>query len=154
MIYSRANGSHPPARWALPLGMVLLNWTVALGQTSLPQVAPTVESASADDLQQTLAEELKSLVDPTVMQRRVWLETEWNNYKGGVNGLEETLGGLWAWRVAPKQDWGVRLKVPYEWHMAGDAAGDTDKQGLGDLKLATGTAFRLSKSWRTALGLE
>jgi len=154
MIYSRKNGTHPPARWAWGLAIVPLSWTAALGQRPLPQVASTVESASADDHQQTLAQELTSLNDPTVMQRRVWTETEWDNYKGGVNGLEETIGGLWAWRVAPKQDWGVRLKVPYEWHMAGDAAGDTGKQGLGDLKLATGTAFHLSKFWRTAFGLE
>ena len=33
-------------------------------------------------------------------------------------------------------------------------AGDSNEQGLGDLKLAAGTAFRLSDSLRTAAGLE
>jgi len=154
MTCSRANVSHVPAPWALPLGLVLLSWTAAMGQTPLQQIAPTVESASTNADQQTIVKELKSLNDPTVMRRRVWLETEWSDYKHGVNHVEETLGGLWAWRVSTNMDWGVRLKVPYEWHMAGDAAGDLDRQGIGDLKLATGTAFRLSKTWRTALGLE
>ncbi len=33
------------------------------------------------------------------MKRRVWLETQWDDYKGGIHNVEETLGGLWAWRV-------------------------------------------------------
>ena len=108
--------------------------------------------SSASEL--VIAEELKELTDPTILTRRVWLETEWNKYRGGVNDVEETLGGLWAWRVSTNQDWAVRVKVPYEWHMAGDAADDSDENGLGDIKLATGTAFRLSERWRIGGGLE
>jgi hypothetical protein len=140
--------------WALRPAMLFLGGTIALGQTPLPQAAPRSDSPSTDAIEQTVAKDLKSLTDPTVMRRRLWLETEWSDYKGGVNHVEETLGGLWAWRVSTNMDWGVRFKVPYEWRLGGDAVGDSDKHGLGDFKLATGTAFRLSKPWRTALGLE
>jgi len=94
------------------------------------------------------------LEDPTILVRRAWLETEWNKYRDGSSGVEETLGGLWAWRVSADQDWAVRLKVPYDWRVAGDNANESDEQGLGDVKVATGTAFRLSESWRAGGGLE
>jgi hypothetical protein len=79
---------------------------------------------------------------------------EWNKFNHGRHDVEETLGAVWAWRVSDRQDWAVRLKVPFEFHVAGDAVGDSDRQGLGDIKLATGTAFRLGESWRTAIGVE
>ncbi len=109
---------------------------------------------AAPDEQQAIAEELKSQEDPTILKRRVWSDTEWNSYEGGSQDIEETLGTLWAWRVSDHQDWAVRLKVPFEFHVAGDDPADSDQQGLGDIKLGTGTAFRLGETWRTALGLE
>ena len=48
----------------------------------------------------------------------------------------------------------MRLKVPFEFHFAGDAAGESDDQGLGDIKLATGTAYRFNESWRAGGGIE
>jgi hypothetical protein len=102
----------------------------------------------------TPAEELKELTDPTIVKRRAWLETEWNNYSDGSHDLEETLGGLWSWRIAEHQDWAVRLKMPYKWHVAGDSPGDSNENGWGDLQLATGTAFRLGERWRLGGGLE
>jgi hypothetical protein len=39
-------------------------------------------------------------------------------------------------------------------HRAGDVPGDANEQGLGDLKLATGTAVRFSDSRRAAIGVE
>jgi len=66
--------------------------------------------------------------------------------------VEETLGALWAWRLSASQEWAVRLKVPYEWRIASDRG--TSQQGLGDLKLAIPTSFRLGQSWRAAAGLE
>jgi hypothetical protein len=97
---------------------------------------------------------LKSLEDPTILKRRVWIDTEWSRFKDSSDDLEFTMGGLWAWPVSENQDWAVRAKVPVKFHRAGDAAGDTDKGGPGDIKLAVGTAFRLSPSLRTAIGLE
>jgi len=102
----------------------------------------------------TITEEIKSLEDPTILKRRMWLDSEWNKFKDGSNDVEETLGGLWAWPVSANQDWAVRLKVPMKFHFAGNANGDSNTQDLGDIKLATGTAFRLSESWRTGGGLE
>jgi hypothetical protein len=112
------------------------------------------EPADVSGEDQRATKELKALEDPTVLLRRVWLETEWNNYTDGSNDVEETLGGFWSWRVSANQEWAVRLKVPYEWHIAGDTPGDSNEKGLGDIKVKTGTAFRLSDSWRAGAGLE
>jgi hypothetical protein len=117
-------------------------------------VLRATEPASASADEKTISEELKGLEDPTILKRRVWLETEWNKFKDGSSDVEQTLGGLWAWGVSSNQDWAVRFKVPLEMHFAGHAAGDSDKQGLGDIEVATGTAFRLSDSWRAGGGLE
>jgi hypothetical protein len=133
------------------LAAALLGTTAGGGSATILGAA---EPAKVSAEPPTRAEELKSLEDPTILKRRLWLETEWNKYEDGSHDVEETLGGLWAWRVGAQQDWAVRLKVPYKWHVAGDAAGDSDAHGWGDLQVATGTAFRLSEQWRAAGGLE
>jgi hypothetical protein len=133
------------------------NWPVVLATILLVGMAATLRAAERGSLSYetpTPAEELKGLGDPTILKRRLWLETEWNKFRDGSHTVEETLGGLWAWRVAERQDWGVRLKVPYIWHVAGEGVGDSDANGLGDLQFATGTAFHLGQSWRAAGGLE
>lgn len=122
----------------------------ALGQPGMLHSA----QAALDAEEQAAAKELKAREDPTILESRVWTDTEWNKYKGARNNIEETLGGLWAWRVSDRQDWAVRLKVPYEWHLAGDDPGDSDESGLGDIKLATGTALHLNESWRAGGGVE
>jgi hypothetical protein len=137
-----------PTKHAL---LLILGATAAAGLT--PAMC-SAESAAAGANEQTITKELKAQEDPTILIRRIWSDTEWDKYKDGSHDIEETLGVLWAWRVSNSQEWGLRLKVPFEFHIAGDAAGDSDKQGLGDVKLATGTAFRLSESWRTAVGIE
>jgi len=152
MIRFRSNVSRLPAQWVLRLCVVLLGSPIAWGQTSPPQVEVSNEPDSIDAEHHTTTQELKGLSDPTILKRRVWLETEWNKYDGGTHGVEETLGGLWSWRLSPIQEWAVRLKVPYEWRIANN--GRLSDQGLGDIKLATGTALRLSRSWRAAAGLE
>jgi len=131
--------------------LLILGATVAAGMT--PAIC-SAESAIAGANEQTITDELKEQQDPTILARRIWFDTEWNKYKGGRNDIEETLGVLWAWRVSDSQEWAVRFKVPFKFHFAGDAAGDSNEQGLGDIKLGTGTAFRLSESWRTAAGVE
>jgi hypothetical protein len=152
MIRFRSNVSRLPAQWVLRLCVVLLGSPIAWGQTSPPQVEVSNEPDSIDAEHHTTTQELKGLSDPTILKRRVWLETEWDKYDGGTHGVEETLGGLWSWRLSPIQEWAVRLKVPYEWRIANN--GRLSDQGLGDIKLGTGPGFRLGQSWRTAFGLE
>lgn len=130
----------------VPLGTITAGWLAAASFAA--------ESAGGTFDEQTIKKELTELVDPTIFVRRTWLETEWNKYTDGSSHVEETLGGFWAWPLSANQDWGVRLKVPYEWHTAAEGSGQSDEQGLGDIKLATGTAFRINDSWRAAGGLE
>jgi hypothetical protein len=130
---------------------------VTFGTIAATWLAPALyatEPAGGSADEQTMKQELKELEDPTIFVRRAWLETEWNKYTDGSSHVEETLGGFWAWPISTNQDWGVRLKVPYEWHTAAEGSGQSDEQGLGDIKIAAGTAFRLSESWRVAGGLE
>ena len=134
---------------AAKLALVL---TCGLFACVWPSVAAEPSSESVED--QAAIEDLKSLEDPTIFKRRVWLETEWNHYKDGSSNLEETLGGLWAWGISSNLDWAVRLKIPYEWHVAGNTSGETGESGLGDIKLAIGPAYRLSPTWRVGGGLE
>ena len=109
-------------------------------------------TARADN--ETDTEDLKAQEDPTILRRRVWLDQEWNHYKDNSNNIEETLGGVWSWRISAKQEWAIRLKVPLEVQVAGGSPGDRDLWGLGDIKLGTGTAFKLSDTWRAGFGLE
>jgi hypothetical protein len=102
----------------------------------------------------TATEELKALHDPTILESRIWLDSEWNKFKDDSNDLQQTVAGVWAWPISGRQDWGVRLKVPFIMRFAGDASGHAEKQGLGDIELAMGTAFRLSKTWRAGGGLQ
>lgn len=108
----------------------------------------------ASDSEATAAEQLKQLNDQTIIGSRVFLDTEWDDLEQGAEKLTWTLGGLWGWRVNNRQDWAVRLKVPIAYGWSSDASGNTGVGGLGDIELGTGTAFRLSKTWRTGGGIE
>ncbi|MES2570935.1 MAG: hypothetical protein V4710_12885 [Verrucomicrobiota bacterium] len=99
-------------------------------------------------------QELKTFTDPTILRSRVWLETEWNEFNHGESEGKFTFGGVYAWGVSPNQDWALRLKVPIGWHEGGESFDSRDEQGLGDLEVTVGTAFRLNKSWRTGGGIE
>ncbi len=112
----------------------------------------TAEATASEE--QVAGERLKSETDPTILKRRVWLETEWNSYRDGSDNWEETLGGLWAWRLTDNADWAVRLKLPYEWHFAGHNPGDSDDNGFGDIKAAIGGAVRFNESLRAGGGVE
>ena len=92
--------------------------------------------------------------DPTLLLRRAWADTEWNHFKDDREDLKLELGGLWSWRVSERQEWAVQLKLPVAGHVAGEAEGDADALGLGDIEVGTGTAFRLGHAWRTGGGLE
>src|SRR5688572_31760472 len=117
-------------------------------------MSPATVIAGATTDAREVADELKAIEDPSIFKRRVWVDTEWSSFKDSSDDGVLTFGGLWAWRASANQDWAVRIKVPLEFHRAGSALGDSNEQGLGDLKLAAGTAFRLSDSLRTAAGLE
>lgn len=102
----------------------------------------------------TATEDLKTLHDPTILKSRMWLDSEWNKFKDDSSDLKQTLAAVWAWPLSGGQDWAVRLKVPFVMHFSGGAADDADKQGLGDIEVATGTAFRLSETWRAGGGVQ
>jgi hypothetical protein len=113
----------------------------------------TAEEASVDST--TAADQLKALTDhQTIVQPSVWLDTEWDQYKHGAEKATWTLGGLWGWHVRDQQDWALRLKVPVVYNRSDEESGHADAGGLGDIEVATGTAFRLSNTWRTGGGIE
>jgi hypothetical protein len=98
--------------------------------------------------------DLKEFNDPTILSRRVWLETEWNKFTDGTHFVEETLGTLWGWPVSENQDFGVRLKLPVKFRVDSDDPNVSDIGGLGDIKVAAGTAFLLCKTVRIGGGLD
>ena len=127
----------------------LLVTLVLLGARVLPAAEPSsIDSATA------AADQLKALNDRTIIVSSVWLDTEWDQYKHGAEEATWTLGGLWGSRVGDRQDWAVRLKVPFVYDRSDEASGHANIGGLGDIEVATGTAFTLSNAWRTGGGIE
>ena len=116
-------------------------------------LSPAAEPASIDSTQ-TAADQLKALRDQTIIQSSVWLDTEWDQYKHGAEEATWTLAGLWSWHVGHQQDWAVRLKVPIVYDRSDEASGHAEVGGLGDIEIATATAFSLSKTMRTGGGIE
>jgi hypothetical protein len=114
---------------------------------------PAAEQTSVDSTT-AAADELKALRDQTIIQSRVWLDTEWDQFKHGAEEARWTLGGLWGWHVSDRQDWAVRLKVPFVYDRSDQASVHVDIGGLGDVEIATGIAFRLSNKWRTGGSIE
>jgi hypothetical protein len=131
--------------------LALLTFGVIAG-FSEPNLEAAEQAGTSSD--QVPAADLKELNDPTVFIRRIWLETEWNKFTDGTSTVEETIGTLWAWRVSKNQDWAVRLKLPVKFRVGSDDPDVPDIGGLGDFKVATGTAFRLSKTFRVAAALD
>jgi len=126
-------------------------WFVAL--VSLPiRVFSAAKQASADST--TAADQLKALRDQTIIQSSVGLDTEWDQFEGGAEKLKWTLGGVWGWHVREQQDWALRFKLPFVYNRSDDSSHHADIGGIGDIEIATGTAFRLSNTWRTAGGIE
>ncbi len=126
----------------------LLVTFILLGARALPAAEPSPPPAAA------AADQLKALNDPTIIQSNAWLDTEWDQYRHGAEEATWTLGGLWGWRVNERQDWAVRLKVPFVYDRSDEASGHADVGGFGDIEVATGTAFSLSNTWRTGGGIE
>ncbi len=131
------------------LDRFLLVTLVLLGARVLPAAEPSsVDSAPA------AADQLKALNDQTIIQSSIWLDTEWDQFEHGAAEATWTLGGLWGWRVSDRRDGAVRLKVPFVYDRSDEASGHADTGGLGDIEVATGTAFRQSKTWRTGGSIE
>jgi hypothetical protein len=68
---------------------------------------PAAEQTSLDSTT-AAADELKALRDQTIIESRVWLDTEWDQFKHGAEEARWTLGRLWGWHVSDRQDWAVR----------------------------------------------
>ena len=115
---------------------------------SAPEQTSSVGSPS------TAANQLKALHDPTIVEPSVWLDTEWDHYEHGAEEVTWTMAGLWARRISEWQDWAVRLKLPIVYDRSDAASAHADVGGVGDIEIGTASAFRLSKTWRTAAGIE
>ena len=102
----------------------------------------------------TAAEELKALRDQTIIQSRVSIDSEWDQFDGGAEKAKWTLAGLWGWHVREGQDAGLRLKVPLVYNRSDESSGQKDIGGIGDIEVGGGTAFRLRDNWRTGGGIE
>jgi hypothetical protein len=122
---------------------------IALGATDILSAAELSTNSEA-----VATEQLKQLNDQTIIGSRIFLDTEWDDFKHGAEKVTWTLGGLWGWRVNEWQDWAVRLKLPFAYYRSDEASGHANTGGFGDVEIGTGTAFRLSNTWRTAAGIE
>jgi hypothetical protein len=111
-------------------------------------------AATEPSINPTTADQLKQLNDQTIIASRILLDTEWDHFKHSAEKATWTLAGLWGWRVSQCQDWGLRLKLPFAYARSDETSGHADTGGIGDLEVGTGTAFRLSNTWRTAGGIE
>ena len=110
---------------------------------------------ASDDSSTTAADQLKALAEKrTILQSSVWLDTEWDQFKHGAEEVTWTLAGLWAWHVRDQEDGALRLKVPVVFNRSDEESGHASVGGLGDIEVATGTAFRLNNTWRTGGGIE
>jgi hypothetical protein len=134
-------------RWN-PFAPFLLFAFTLVTTNVLPAAEPSTDS------QGTAAEQLKQLNDQTIIQSRMFLDTEWDHFKGGAEKVTWTLAGLWGWRVSEWQDWAIRLKLPLAYERSDEASGHAEVGGFGDIEVGTGTAFRLTNTWRTGGGIE
>jgi hypothetical protein len=130
---------------ATAFGMVVLGAGVP--------VLPAAELSSVDSMP-AAADQLKALNDQTIIRSSVSLDTEWDQFNHGAEAATWTLGAVWGLPVSDRQDWALRLKVPFIYDRSDEASGQADVGGLGDIEVATGTAFRLSNTWRTGGGVE
>ncbi|OAI40883.1 hypothetical protein AYO41_01790 [Verrucomicrobia bacterium SCGC AG-212-E04] len=118
----------------------------------IAQVLPAAETPYGDSAE--AVQQLKQLNDQTIIVSHVWLDTEWDQLKHGAEKVTWTLGAVWGWRVSDQQEAGIRLKVPFIYDRSGASTGREVIGGIGDVEVGAGTAFRLSKKWRTGGGIE
>ena len=106
------------------------------------------QEASASEEEQRLVDEIKAQEDPTILKSRAWFEAEWNDDRHDASLLEVTLGLRKGWRISDKQDWALQIEVPFKRTDFGDPGGNEIEAGLGDVRVAVGTAFHLSDTVR------
>jgi hypothetical protein len=127
--------------------LLLVTLVLLAAPVSLKAAQESVDSATA-------ADQLKARQDQTIIQSSAWLDTEWDQFKHGAEKATWTLAGLWGWHVRDQQDWALRFKLPFVYDRSDEATGHADIGGLGDIEIASGTAFRLTNAWRTGGGIE
>ena len=127
---------------------------LAVAGVCLIETSSLANSGPNGDGKQAATNGLKALQDTTILSNRLWLDSEWKKFQDGSQQLQETLIGFRAWRISDRQDWAVRLNMPFTMSFAGDDPGSSDEQALGDIKIATGTAVRLNDTWRAGGGIE
>jgi hypothetical protein len=128
------------AQWSLLPVLLLLSCTYP------------VRGVTATD--PTVADELKQLNDTTILRTHLSLDSEWNQYKDGVERASWGVNALWSWRASDCQDWAIRLNLPVDYQTSRSASDHGDVGGFGDVEVGVGTAFRLNDNWRTAGGIE
>ena len=102
----------------------------------------------------TTADELKQLNDRTLLATHVSLEFEWDQFKDDSEKGIWTVNGLLGWRVNDWQDWAIRFNLPFVYDRIAGGSDHRDTGDVSDVEIGTGTAFRLSDTWRTAGGVE
>jgi len=133
--------------WSTFDQFLLVTLTLLTARVLTAANEPTGDSA-------TTADQLKALNDQTIIESSIWLDTEWDQYKHGAEEVTWTLAGLWGWHVRDRQDLALRFKLPVVYDRTYENPGHKDTGGLGDIEVATATAFTLSKDWRTGGGIE
>ena len=139
-------------RWAMTMPDVLNRFPLVVLLSLAARVLSAAEPTSTDAT--TAADQLKALRDQTIIESRISIDTEWDQFDGGAEKAKWTLAGLWGWHIRDRQDGALRFKVPFVYNRSDESSGHTDIGGIGDIEIATGTAFRLSNTWRTAGGIE
>lgn len=127
-------------------------FVLAAGLPTGPAYAAQPVSDEAEE--QRLVQDIKAQEDPTILKSRAWMEAEWNDDRHDASLLEVTLGARKGWRLSDRQDWGLQIEVPFRRADTGDRDGNAVTHGLADIKMAIGTAFHLSETWRIGGAVE
>jgi hypothetical protein len=117
-------------------------------------VSPARLAAAEPRTSPEVAYQLKQLNDQTIIGNRLSLDLNWDQFERGAEKATWTVSGLWGWPVSHWQDWGIRFRLPFAYDRSDQTSGHTEVGGVGDAEIGAGTAFRLSKTWRTAGGVE
>jgi hypothetical protein len=130
-----------------------LGWSVFVALVSFAAgILAAAEREPVDPT--TAADQLKALRDQTIIESRISIDTEWDQFDGGAEKAKWTLAGLWGWHIHEAQDGALRFEVPFVYNRSDEPSGHQDTGGIGDIEVAAGTAFRLSDRWRTGGGIE
>src|ERR1044072_8587965 len=133
--------------WAVTMPNVLDRFVLVALLSIVGRVFLAAEPTSADST--TAADQLKALRDQTIIQSRVSIDTEWDQFDGGAEKAKWTLGGLWGWHVRDQQDWALRFKVPFVYNRGDGSSGHTDIGCICGVRDGTRPTFCLTDTSRT-----